>query len=40
MNLIYNVEDRHRFSECIIFVFYYLLSIISSTIALLAIVVY
>lgn len=38
MNLIYNVEDRPRFSECIIFAFQQLLAIIAATIAVPAIV--
>ena len=38
MNLIYNVEDRPRFSECIVFAFQQLLAIIAATIAVPAIV--
>jgi len=38
MNLIYNVEDRPRFSECIVFAFQQLLAIIAATIAVPSIV--
>lgn len=38
MNLIYNVEDKPRFSECIVFAFQQLLAIIAATIAVPAIV--
>ena len=38
MELIYNVEDRPRFSECIVFAFQQLLAIIAATIAVPAIV--
>ncbi len=38
MNLIYNVEDKPRFSDCIVFAFQQLLAIIAATIAVPAIV--